>query len=45
MVVDAGNIVRHLQITPELGQLPDLDDAFQVARKLVTTSGETLSKK
>lgn len=45
MVVDAGNTVRHLQITPDLGQLPDMDDAFQVARKLVTTSGETLSKK
>ena len=45
MVVDAGNTVRHLQITPDLAQLPDMDDAFQVARKLVTTSGETLSKK
>jgi thiol peroxidase len=45
MVVDAENIVRHLQITPELGQLPDLDDAFQVTRKLITSSGETLSKK
>lgn len=45
MVVDDQNIVRHLQITPELGQLPDLDEAFQVARKLITSSGETLSKK
>jgi len=45
MIVDAQNIVRHLQITPELGQLPDMDDAFQIARKLVTSSGETLSKK
>ena len=45
MVVDAGNTVRHLQITPDLAQLPDMDDAFQMARKLVTTSGETLSKK
>lgn len=45
MVVDAQNVVRHLQITPELAQLPDMDDAFQVARKLVTSSGETLSKK
>jgi thiol peroxidase len=45
MVVDAQNIVRHLQITPELAQLPDMDDAFQVARKLITSSGETLSKK
>ena len=45
MIVDANNIVRHLQITPELAQLPDMDEAFQVARKLVTSSGETLSKK
>src|ERR1044072_5413511 len=45
MVVDADNIVRHLQITPELGQLPDMDDAFQVTRKLITSSGDTLSKK
>ncbi len=45
MVVDADNTVRHLQISPDLGQLPDMDDAFQVARKLVTTSGETLSRK
>ena len=45
MVVDAQNVVRHLQITPELAQLPDMDEAFQVARKLITSSGETLSKK
>ena len=38
MVVDAQNVVRHLQITPELAQLPDMDEAFQVARKLITTS-------
>jgi thiol peroxidase len=45
MVVDADGNVRHLQITPELAQLPDMDEAFQVARKLITTSGETISKK
>jgi thiol peroxidase len=45
MVVDAESNVRHLQITPELAQLPDMDEAFQVARKLITTSGQTLSKK
>jgi thiol peroxidase len=38
MVVDARNVVRHLQITPELAQLPDMDEAFQVARKLITAS-------
>lgn len=36
MVVDAHDTVRYLQITPELAQLPDLDEAFQFARKLIT---------
>lgn len=36
MVVDAQNKVRHLQITPELAQLPDMDEAFRVAKSLVT---------
>ncbi|MFO0774230.1 MAG: thiol peroxidase [Nitrospiraceae bacterium] len=35
MVIDQDNIVRHLQVTPELAQLPDLDDAFRVARTLI----------
>ena len=38
MVVDANNIVRHLQVTPELTQLPDLDEAFAVAKSLITAS-------
>lgn len=38
MVVDAHNVVRYLQITPELAQLPDLDEAFRFARSLVTAS-------
>jgi thiol peroxidase len=38
MVVDAQNVIRYLQITPELAQLPDLDEAFKFARSLVTTS-------
>ena len=38
MVVDAQNTVRYLQITPELAQLPDMDEAFQFARKLITAS-------
>lgn len=38
MVVDANNTVRYLQITPELGQLPDMEEAFQTARKLITSS-------
>ncbi len=35
MVIDAHNIVRHLQITPELAQLPDLDEAFALAKSLI----------
>ncbi len=38
MVVDTHNIIRYLQITPELGQLPDMDAAFRFARSLVTAS-------
>jgi hypothetical protein len=28
--------VRYLQITPELAPLPDLDEAFTVAKSLIT---------
>ncbi len=38
MVVDANNTVRYLQVTPELTQLPDLDEAFKVAKSLITVS-------
>ncbi|QPD04747.1 MAG: Peroxiredoxin [Candidatus Nitrospira kreftii] len=38
MVVDKMNTIRHLQITPELTQLPDMEEAFQIARRLVTES-------
>jgi thiol peroxidase len=38
MVVDTQNVVRYLQITPELAQLPDMDEAFQFARTLITAS-------
>jgi len=38
MVVDPHNTVRYLQITPELAQLPDMDEAFQFARNLITNS-------
>ena len=38
MVVDAKNTVRYLQITPELTQLPNLDEAFAVAKSLITGS-------
>ncbi len=36
MVVDANNTVRYLQITPELTHLPDLEEAFTVAKSLIT---------
>ncbi|MEC4888514.1 MAG: thiol peroxidase [Nitrospira sp.] len=38
LVIDSHNVVRYLQITPELAQLPDLDEAFKFARALVTAS-------
>jgi thioredoxin-dependent peroxiredoxin len=36
MVVDARDTVRYLQVTPELTQLPNMDEAFAVAKSLVT---------
>jgi thioredoxin-dependent peroxiredoxin len=39
MVVDRDNIVRYLQVTPELAQLPDMDSAFQAARALTEKTG------
>ena len=38
MVVDKANTIRYLQITPELAQLPDMEEALQLARRLVTES-------
>ncbi len=38
MVVDKTNTIRYLQITPELSQLPDMEEAFKFARRLVTES-------
>jgi thioredoxin-dependent peroxiredoxin len=38
LVVDKQNIIRYLQVTPELAQLPDMEAAFQFARSLVTAS-------
>ncbi|ALA57524.1 thiol peroxidase [Nitrospira moscoviensis] len=38
MVVDKHNVIRYLQITPELAQLPDMEEAFQFARSLITAS-------
>lgn len=38
MVVDQNNIIQYLQITPDLGQLPDMEAAFQKARTLVASA-------
>ncbi len=38
MVVDKDNVIRYLQITPELVQLPDMDAAFNAARALAASS-------
>ncbi len=38
MVVDQQNVVQYLQVTPDLGQLPDMDAAFQAARRLLKAS-------
>ena len=34
LVVDEQNVIRHLQVTPDLGHMPDMEKAFQVARVL-----------
>jgi thiol peroxidase len=38
IIVDKTNTIRYLQITPELTQLPDMEEALQFARRLVTES-------
>ena len=38
LVVDKTNTIRYLQITPEITQLPDMEEAVQFARRLVTES-------
>ena len=39
LVVDGHNVVQHLQVTPDLGHMPDMEKAFQVARSLVNEKG------
>lgn len=38
MVVDKTNTIRYLQITPEISQLPDMEEALQFTRRLLTES-------
>ncbi len=35
LVVDKNNVVRHMQVMPDLGTLPDMQEAFKVARGLL----------
>ena len=35
MVVDKDNVIRYMQIAPELTQLPDMDAAFKAAKELL----------
>lgn len=35
MVVDQHNVIRYLQVTPDLAQMPDMDAAFAAARSLL----------
>ena len=39
MVVDEDNVIRYLQVTPDLGQLPDMEAAFKIARTLSQSPG------
>jgi len=39
LVVDGHNVIRYLQVTPDLGHMPDMEKAFQVARSLVNEKG------
>jgi len=34
VVVDKKGVIRHLEIVPNLGQLPDMKKAFQLAESL-----------
>lgn len=38
MVVDRNDVIHHLQVVPELTQLPDMEQAFAVARSLTETA-------
>jgi thiol peroxidase len=39
LVVDSHNVIRYFQVTPDLGHMPDMEKAFQVARSLVNEKG------
>jgi thiol peroxidase len=35
LVVDKDNVIRYMQVTPELAEMPDMDAAFEAAKKLL----------
>jgi len=39
LVVDSHNVIRYLQVTPDLAHMPDMEKAFQIARSLVNEKG------
>ncbi len=43
LVVDSQNVIRYLQVTPNLGHMPDMEAAFTAARALMRKSSESSS--
>jgi thiol peroxidase len=39
LVVDADDVVRYLQVVPDVSHMPDMEAAFEVARRLVEAGG------
>jgi thiol peroxidase len=37
LVVDENNVIRYMQVTPEIAQMPDMEAAFDAARALVSS--------
>jgi thioredoxin-dependent peroxiredoxin len=43
MVVDQDNVIRYMQVTPELAKMPDMEAAFRAARQLISQGLALLS--
>ena len=41
LVVDENNVIRYMQVTPELAQMPDMEAAFEAARVLVSSGSRS----
>jgi thiol peroxidase len=41
LVVDENNVIRYMQVTPDIGHMPDMDAAFEAARVLVNSERRT----